>query len=168
MADRLSDAAGSRKIPVLRVDADYSLATMRASLLAIGAALGTSDAAARSISALSDFLSSWKVELGAAGLAGAPVVVHVFQQPLMEELGFTVAGVFGPGPLEAAQITKLSVLPASLLVDNWHNEVASPLRETMSRARFVSLINFPGPDGTLTLLDVLKDNRARLRVAAGY
>ena len=70
MADRLAEAAGSRKIPVLRVDADYSLATMRSSILAIGAALGTGAVAERNIAAIADFLSSWKVELGAAGLSG--------------------------------------------------------------------------------------------------
>jgi zinc transport system substrate-binding protein len=165
MASRLSEAAGSRKIPVLRVDADYSLATIRASLLAIGSALGTTDAALRSIGEIADYFSSWRAELAAAGLQGAPVVTHVFQKPLLVELGFTVAGMFGPAPLEAAQIAKLSPVPASLLVDNWHNEVASPLRETMSGARFVSLINFPGPEGTVTLLDVLKDNHARLSAA---
>ncbi len=38
----------------------------------------------------------------------------------------------------------------------------------MKDSRYVSLINFPGPDGTKGLLDVLADNRARLKAAAGY
>jgi len=76
--------------------------------------------------------------------------------------------VFGPGPLEAAQITALTPVNARLIVDNWHNEAAAPLRETMKASRYVSLINFPGPGGTKSLFDVLSYNRARLRVAAGY
>ena len=84
----------------------------------------------------------------------------------MEELGFTVKGMFGPAPLEAAQITRLSQEKVSLLVDNWHNEVAAPLRETLPGVRYSSLINCPGPDGTVTLLDVLADNRKRLAAAA--
>ncbi|HEY9594430.1 MAG TPA: hypothetical protein VHE79_08130, partial [Spirochaetia bacterium] len=163
-----ADAAGSRRIPVLRVDADYSLATMRASITAIGKALGTETAAARSVDDIAGFLSSWKAELASAGLAGAPVVAHVFQKPLLDDLGLATAGVFGPGPLEAAQITRLSAMKTRLIVDNWHNEAAGPLRETMPGAGYVSLINFPGPDGTATLLDVLRDDRARLKAALGY
>ena len=54
----------------------------------------------------------------------------------MEELGFAVAGVFGPGPLEAAQITKLSPVAASLLVDNWHNEAGLPAAGDDERCPF--------------------------------
>ena len=74
--------------------------------------------------------------------------------------------MFGPAPLEAAQISRLSAVKAALVIDNWHNEVTGPLRETMRKSRFASLINFPGPDGTVTLLDVLADNRKRLEAAA--
>jgi zinc transport system substrate-binding protein len=168
MAKKLAEAAGSQSVRMLKIDADYSLPTFRVSLTAIADALGTQAAAGKSIAALTQFMSSWKSELAAAGWGGAPVVVHVFQLPLVQELGFRVAGVFGPGPLEAAQIAKLSPMNAKLIVDNWHNEAGGPLRETMSEVPYASLINFPGADGTKTLLDVLADNRSRLKAAAGY
>ena len=120
------------------------------------------------MAALAAFMAGWVAELRAAKVYGAPVLVHVFQQPLMAELGFTIKGVFGPDPLEAAQITKLSAVQVRFLVDNWHNEVASPLAETLKTAKLVSLINFPGPAGSVTLMDVLAENRARLKAAAGY
>jgi hypothetical protein len=168
MAKKLADAASTQDIRLLQIGADYSLPTMRSSILAIADLLGTGPKARESVAALERFMSSWKAELAAAGLGGAPVVVHVFQQPLVAELGFSVAGVFGPGPLEAAQIARLSPTGARFIVDNWHNEAGGPLRETMKASRYVSLINFPGPDGTRGLLDVLADNRARLKAAAGY
>jgi hypothetical protein len=165
MAKRLAEAAGSRRMRVLRIDADYSLETMRTSILAIADVLGTQDQARAAIADLESFLSSWKQELREDGLYGAPIVVHVFQQPLMAELGFTIKGVFGPAPLEAAQIAKLSAERVTYVVDNWHNEVASPLRETMPQARYASLINFPGPDNTKTLMDVLSEDRHILSTA---
>jgi zinc transport system substrate-binding protein len=165
---KLSEAAGSQAIRMLQIGADYSLPTMRASILAIADLLGTGPKAKESVAALEEFMSSWKKELAGAGLGGAPVVAHVFQQPLVAELGFKVAGVFGPGPLEAAQIARLSPTGAKLIVDNWHNEAGGPLRETMKTALYASLINFPGPDGTSSLLDVLADDRAKLKAAAGY
>ncbi len=166
MAKKLADAAGTRKIPVLRVDADYSLPVMKKSILAIAARAGTTTQAQANVAELEGFMESWKAELRTSGLFGAPVIAHAFQKPLMDELGFPVQGVFGPGPLEASQITKLSTTKATLIVDNWHNEVASPLRETLPGVRYVSLINFPGPDGTASLLDVLADNRKRIASAA--
>lgn len=165
MAKRLAEAAGSQNIRTLQIGADYSLATMRSSLLAIADAAGTMPLARASIARLEAFMASWKEELRAKGLAGSAMLVHVFQQPLMVELGFTVKGVFGPAPLEAAQIARLSKEKVSFIVDNWHNETAAPLRETLPGARYCSLINFPGPDGTVTLLDVLVDNKNRLAAA---
>ena len=166
MAKKLAEAAGSRKIRVLQIGADYSLETMTRSILAIAAVTGTEAQARENIAAVEGFFTSWRAELRAKGLFGASVLGHVFQLPLMKELGFTVKGVFGPGPLEAAQIAKLSMEKAAFIVDNWHNEVGSPLCETLPTTRYVSLINFPGPDGTVTLLDVLADNRRRLAESA--
>lgn len=168
MAKKLAEAAGSQSIRMLQIGADYSLPVMRESIMAIADLLGTGAQGKLGVAALEEYMASWKKELGAAGLAGAPAVVHAFQRPLMVELGFTVAGVFGPGPLEASQIARLSPTGARFIVDNWHNEAGGPLRETMKTSRYVSLINFPGPDGTKGLLDVLADNRARLKAAAGY
>jgi zinc transport system substrate-binding protein len=165
MAKKLAEYAGAAKAATLQIGADYSLATLRASILAVAKALDTTAKAQESIAALEDFMASWKTELGSTGALGAPIIVHVFQKPLIDELGFAVKGVFGPAPLEAAQIVKLSGSGATLIVDNWHNEVASPLRETMKAARYASFVNFPGVDGTMSLLDVLKDNRARLSAA---
>ena len=147
MATKLAAAAGTHRIPLLQVDADYSLATMKKSILAIAAAAGTTPQAAENISAIESFMQSWKQELRSQGLLGTQAIVHVFQQPLMLELGFPVLGLFGPDPLEAPQIMKLSDTTATLIVDNWHNEVASPLRETLPHARYVSLINFPARTG---------------------
>ena len=168
MAQKLAEAAGTQSIRLLKVDADYTVPVLRASINAIADALGTPAVARRSLAELEAFLASWKSELSDAGFGGAPIVVHVFQKPLMEQLGLSVSGVFGPGPLEAAQIARLSPSGAKLIVDNWHNEAGGPLRETMKGAGYASLINFPGADGTTTLLDVLKDDRERLKAAAGY
>jgi hypothetical protein len=165
MAKKLADAAGTRHIPLLQVDADYSLSTMKKSILAIAAAIGTTAKAGDNIAVLEKFMESWKQELQQTGMSGTPVLAHVFQRPLLVEIGFSIQGVFGPAPLEATQIAKLSAAKAALIVDNWHNEASAPLRETLTGVRWVSFINFPGPDGTVTLLDVLADNRKRLSQA---
>jgi len=162
MAKKLALAASDGGIKMIQIDADYSVATMRNSIMAIASVLGTEPEARQSVAALEQSIADWKAELQSKGLFGARVVAHVFQMPLLKDLGFDIKGVFGPGPLEAAQIAKLSPVPATLIVDNWHNEAGAPLKETMKAALYVSFINFPGPDGTTSLLDVLADNRKRL------
>jgi len=166
MAKKLASAASDGGIKMIQVDADYSLATMQTSIMAIAAVLGTEPKARESVAALEKSIGAWKAALQSKGLYGAPVVAHVFQVPLLKDLGFDIKGVFGPGPLEAAQIAKLSPIPAAFIVDNWHNEAAAPLKETMKAVRYVSLVNFPGPDGTASLLDVLGDNRKRMETAS--
>jgi len=166
MAKKLASAASDGGIKMLQIDADYSLATMRTSIMAIAAVLRTEPKALESVAALEQSISAWKADLQSKGLLGAPVIAHVFQVPLLKDLGFDIKGVFGPGPLEASQIAKLSPIPVTFIVDNWHNEAAAPLKETMKVAHYVSLINFPGPDGTTSLLDVLADNRKRMETAS--
>ena len=166
MAKKLASAANDGGIKMLQIDADYSLATMRTSIMAIAAVLGTEPKARESVAALERSIRVWKAELQSKGLFGAPVIAHVFQVPLLKDLGFDIKGVFGPGPLEATQIAKLSPILATFIVDNWHNEAAAPLKETMKATRYVSFINFPGPDGTASLLDVLADNRKRMETAS--
>jgi hypothetical protein len=89
------------------------------------------------------YFAAWRREIARLGLSGAPVLVHFFQQPLVQELGFQVKGVFGPGPLEPAQIVTLSDQASALIVDNWHNELGGPLQETVPEARSCRLIH-PG------------------------
>ncbi len=72
-----------------------------------------------------------------------------------------VAAVFGPGPLEARQIDELTKTEAVLIIDNGHNPVAQPIAETTGAPVSV-WYNFPGVEGTRTLLDIFEMNRAAL------
>ncbi len=161
---RIVEAVGGRTIALLKVGTDNSLATIRATVTAIARAAGTEAEAARNLAAVEAFYDEWKRELASQGLAGAPVLVHAMQRPLAVELGFRIEGVFGPAPLEAAQIRGLSQSSVRLVIDNGHDPVASPLKETIRGARFVELINFPPRQGTI--IDLLAEDRARLRAAA--
>jgi zinc transport system substrate-binding protein len=163
MVTRLRDAAGGGKAKVLQIATDHSLKTIQESVRAIAVALGTSAAAAENLRAVEAFYESWRKELAAAGLAGAPVLVHALQKPLLDELGFRIAGVFGPAPLEAARIRDLSGAGASLVADNVHNPVGEPLRETVKDVRYVALVNFPSTE--VGVLDILAMDRKLLAAA---
>ena len=165
MVQRLKSAVGESEAKLLQISTDYSLATLRESLGKIAAISKTESVAQKSISEITEMYENWREDLRKAGLLGSPVVVHVFQKPLAEELGFEVKGVFGPIPLEAKQIATLSEKSVRLIIDNKHNPVATPLRETLGEIPYVSFINFPASRDSGTLLDVLQSNRRALASA---
>lgn len=163
MVEKLRDAVGGQDGPsLLQITTDYSMDTVSASVTKIADAMGTSAAAKRSIEAIERSYAEWRSEIAELGLLGTPVVVHMFQKPLLEELGAEIVGVFGPAPLEARQIAELSTAGAKLIVDNFHNDVGVPLRETMKDVPVAVFINFPGAEDTRTLMDVLEYNRSEL------
>lgn len=162
MMDRLERVLGDGAVSSVQIDTTHTREAIERAVMRIAAALGTEEQARRNVAKIHHHLDEWSAELRSAGLYRETVLVHGFQVQLMEDLGVPVAGRFGPAPLEAQQIVRLSRTGASLIVDNWHNEVAQPLRETLPGASFVTFINFPGHRGTRTLLDVLQFNRAAL------
>ena len=164
MAGRLRELAPP-EATLLRIDTDYSLATLRRSLAALQAAGGDPAAVAMSLRAIEAEYAAWRSELAERELAGAPVLAHRFQVPLASELGFEVAGIFGPLPPQAAAIASLAKLEVALIIDNHHNAVAAPLAEVHEPTPVVELINFPGAAGTATLLDVIRHNRRVLAAA---
>lgn len=163
MTQKLKAAAGRNDITMLQITTVYTPAVLEKSISGIAERLGTQTEARRNISRLHGLLDEWRNEIMQAGLQGAPVVCHFFQQGLIKSLGFEIAGVFGPGPLEAKQIMQLSDLEVIGIIDNWHNDVGKPLRETMDTVPVVELINFPGHENTRSLRDVLEYNRRQMQ-----
>lgn len=162
MVARIKEAVGGEGPRLVQIVTDYSRNTLETSITLLGSEFGTVEAAAQSVDELTDFLDTWMAEIAGMGLDDASVIAHLFQKPLAAELGVDVASVFGPAPLEAKQIVTLSGLDVDLIIDNYHNDVGKPLRETMPSVPVVEFVNFPGVAGTRTLLDVLEENRNRL------
>jgi zinc transport system substrate-binding protein len=165
MVGRLLDATKNTRVKSVRIATEHSLKTMTESVLAVAAVLGTTEKAEENLRAVARYLDSWRQELAARGLAGASVIAHVMHRPLLEELGFRVAGVYGPGPLEAARIRDLSALGVSLVADNVHNPVGTPLEETVRSVRYLLLRNFPS--GDVSLLEILAEDRRLMSAAWG-
>jgi len=165
MAVRLVEAADGTRARLAKIDTRNDPDTVAASLAILGDVFGTRQAAAASAARVTEFFTAWRDELRRAGLAGATVVTHTFQRPVIVALGFEVIGEYGPSPLEAARIVALTKLAPRFLVDTWHNEIGRPLAETMKATPYVSWLNFPVDPARPGLLDVLEENRARLREA---
>ena len=158
MVSRLKEAAAAESAELIQITTTYSLADIEKSLGVLAGKIGSQEAARANIAEIRGLYAELKTRITDGGLAGAPVIVHFFQRPLAQELGFTIAGVFGPAPLEASQIANLAKTGAGIIIDNEHNPIGRPLEEVMPDARYVRLINFPGASGTRTLTDVIRRN----------
>lgn len=88
---------------------------------------------------------------------GRRVFVHAMMRPQVEALGFEVIGSFGPGPVTPGDLAAVREQEPDLIIDNAHNPIGQGLAEA-SGAQRVAFINFPGPDGTESLVDVVRRN----------
>jgi len=150
---------GGRQIQIATVN---SLEVFRESITKLAQEFGTQEQAEKNLLALENQVAGIREEIRAAGFFGAPVVCHAFLKDMVQDFGFTVAGVFGPAPPEAGQLVKLAESRPVLIIDNWHNDVGQTVTRTLKDVPSVSFINFPGHGETETLADVLEYNRQQL------
>jgi len=162
MIDRLQNVLGSANVNSVQITTTHTPEVMTESVMRIATELGTEETARANLAEIEAFFDDWSAELASHGLQQSAIITHAFQAQMLGALGVEPVGRYGPGPLEAQQIGALSGAGATLIVDNWHNEVGTPFRETLPDALYVSWINFPGHAGTRTLLDVFTYNRAQL------
>ena len=167
MAVQLKDAVAKKNAILIQITTDYSLNTIKDSLNRLAAVFGTGAAAESSITMLTGYFSSLKSDLALKGAAGKDIICHALQVPFLRELGFSVRAVYGPAPLEPSQLKTLSGFNPLFIVDNWHNQIAKPLKDLYPKTPIAVFINFPGQDGTVSLMDVLQYNRKELFKALG-
>jgi len=136
---------------------------IRESVQKLARLFGTETEAEKNIEGIERFYAEWRKEVGESGLGGASVVCHAFLAPIAQELGLNVVGTYGPAPLEAVKIAELAGKKPRFILDNWHTDAGKPLIRALPETPVVSFINFPGKDGTKSLLDVLTYNREQLR-----
>ena len=95
----------------------------------------------------------------AKNTAGIRAVAHVHHRVLAEWLGYEIVAELGMGELTPARLREIVDLKPDIVIDNWHMPTGAPLRGEIP---YVVLINFPGHEGTRTLLDVLRYNAGLL------
>ena len=93
------------------------------------------------------------------------VVVQRMQLPFIKWLGLDVVGEYGPAEPSPALIIELARLAPKIVIDNYHGPSGIPI-SAAARVPYAELINFPGRDGTRTLIDVFRYNEKILIDAA--
>jgi zinc transport system substrate-binding protein len=158
MANQVISALDLSENRTLKIQTDYSFRAIDSSVLRIANCLETQEKAEKNLAAIRQLFIYAADSVRSRGLDTIPVLVQYFQLPFARELGMNVAGVFGPAPPEPGELLTLTKTGARLILDNAHNPSGEALKETMNRAVYIPLLNFPGKEGTVTLEDVIRYN----------
>jgi zinc transport system substrate-binding protein len=145
-----------------KIETDYNMPTIEKSVMKIAKLLGTEKIAIQNLDSIRHLLMEGRALCDKNASNARPILVNFFQQSIVKEMGFQIAGVFGPAALEAGDIDKMMKLESSVIIDNAHNPVGLPLQQTNPDAKYRQLLNFPGLHQTTTLLEVIQYNILQL------
>lgn len=161
MVTRIKDTIGTQETELIPIKTVNNYEEISLSVMKIAQVTRSEEAAWDNLMRLKELFNETEQILTAQGVYGKRAIVHFHQVALAKELGFQVVGTFGPQPLEPKKLGELSQVECDLIIDNWHNPVGQSLEE-ITGADYVSLINFPGKEGTVTIYDVIEYNRDQL------
>ncbi len=157
---RLVEAANIPEQKVLRVNTNNSPPILRESVRTLAMQLGQEAAMStweQKLDALAEQLQSAAKNMCVSEIA---VAVQGHQQRFVEWLGYNVVAVYGPGEMTPTQLANVLKENPVMIIDNWHSAQGQPL--VTAEKSYHSLLNFPGTEGTRTLLDVIKYNGKQL------
>lgn len=163
-AKRLAETAGSAGLSVATVYTDNIPSTFKEEARKLALLFGTTSAY-ESWAAVFDASTEAMRARVAAAFPDKRVVAHKFLKTYAEWLGFEVVGTFGPGELSPALLLELAGSKPALVIDNYHNASGASVAAA-TQAPVVTLINFPGKDGTRSIEDVFAHNERAFLAAS--
>ena len=158
MVDQIKTGLEIPEENLLQITTNYNFAAIEESVMSIAERIGTEQVAVKNIEEIRQLLEKGQQSVHKRGLDTKPAVVHYFQEAFAHEMGINPLQIFGPAPPEPKQILSLKNANPRLIIDNAHNPVGGPVRETVNNADYIMLLNFPGMHQTRTLTDVIKYN----------
>ena len=162
ITERLTKGLDLPPEKILRIDTEYSYATIEQSVMELADRLGTENIARENLFEIRSAFEDGRKAIKEKKLTGQKVVVNRFLTPLAQELGLVPVVIFGPGAPEAAEIVTVSKSNAFIIMDNRHNPVGLPFKEVLPYALYRQLLNFPGHLGTKSLSDVIRYNVSQI------
>jgi zinc transport system substrate-binding protein len=163
MMGRIRESLGDEsQLKMIQITTVNSQQIIHESVMKIAEVLGTQSVAAENLKNLDDFFDLWRKDLSWHQEMLSSVIVHFHQNGPAGSLGIKPLMVFGPAPPTLGENAEVLKIKPALIIDNYHNPVADPFLEMDEEPAIVRWINFPGTEGTTTLMDVLEYNRKQL------
>lgn len=86
------------------------------------------------------------------------IYVHKDQAELAKDLGLNVKAIFGSGPLSADEIALAAKEEFAIVIDNYHNPVADPIKSVSPDTKIIVWRNFPDYIGNNALYNIVNEN----------
>lgn len=163
-AKRLAETAGAEGLSIAQVYTDNIPETFKAEARKLAVLFGTVPAFEAWAASFDTRTEAMQAHVMAA-FPDKRVVAHAFLKTYAQWLGFDVVGTFGPGEPSPAVLLELTKARPVLIMDNYHNPSGASIASATG-APLVTLINFPGKDGTKTIEDVFALNERTFLAAA--
>ncbi len=157
MVEKINESLKNSKndFEIVKITTENSLENIKTEAKKVAEKFNTLDNYERNIEQIENTYNEIRDTLRNRDLYRKNAYVHVFQLPLAKSLEFNIVGTYGPAPVSAEQIQEVSDLKPDIIIDNFHNEVGSPLKEVSAESLYLSFINFPGMFNTRSINDVL-------------
>jgi zinc transport system substrate-binding protein len=162
MVDQIKTGLEVPDEKLVLITTNYKYADIAESVMRIAKLLGTEEFALANLVELYELFEQGKEAIHDKSIDNQHLILHFFQKSFIEELGITSFTIFGPAPPEPRQILSVSKSNADIIIDNAHNPVGHPFKETLKDAEHIMLLNFPGMYGTSSIADVIEYNLKEL------
>ncbi|MGN0738674.1 MAG: ABC transporter substrate-binding protein [Treponema sp.] len=156
MIKTLGESVGNTQM--LKISCNNSVENVKAESLKLASVFGTEDIANERILSYENTVKNAASQFENQGLKNAKVFCNKNQIYLAKDLGFEIAGTFGPGEVTSEQIAQAKNSGFDFIIDNVHNPVGQPLAEVAPKSKYIIWRNFPETVEKDSLEKVIKEN----------
>ena len=147
---------------LLKINTNNSIENVSEQAGIIASLMGTQDESQKRVAQYRQTIKAGAEKVRQEELDQLKVYCHAMQAFLAKDLGLSIAGTFGPGPVTAAQIAEVAKGGYDLIIDNIHNPIAKPFMEVSPATKLVVWRNFPERGGRNSLNEMVKANIEQL------
>lgn len=158
MMETLGNVSSDKYPEMIKIHCDNSIKTVKENAILISKILKTEEESNKRVSEYISCIEGGKEKIKKTYKNVPKVFCHKHQVPLAKELGFNIAGVFGPGDVTSAQISDVKNNNYDFIIDNVHNPVGLPLSEVAPSSKYIIWRNFPENVERNSLLHVIENN----------
>lgn len=158
MMDTIKASSGLSDEKTVKVKTTNTLENLESMVKLLSEKAGTKEKAEERFSEYKALIEEARERIAASPNKDIEVYANTNQAEFARDLGLNVTSIFGSGPLTSAQIEEAHEKAYTLVIDNVHNPVASPIKEVSAESTILTWRNFPDHLGDNALYNVVKEN----------
>lgn len=158
MMKTISTAAQLDESKIVKVKTTNTLANLNNMVEMLSEKAGTQEEAKERFGKYKKLIEEARERIANSPNKDIEVYANVNQAEFARDLGLNVVSTFGSGALTSGQIAESHDKAYTLVIDNLHNPVASPIAEVSPSSIILTWRNFPDYLGSNALYNVIKEN----------